>query len=85
MVKGKRPHIPGEHSGLKEEGVDQDSVDVGPEGIDQDQNLDGREGAIDEKFSGEDEAEARIAAENLYKQNMAAVEKAIADAAEKRR
>lgn len=85
LVKGKRPNIPGEHSGLKEEGVDQDSVDVGPEGIDHDQNPDGREGAIDEKFSGEDEAKARIAAENLYKQNMAAVEKAIVDAAEKRR
>merc|ERR1711871_1520186 len=48
LVKAVRPVLPKEHEGIKEEGKDQKSVDVGPEGRDVDQNPQGGEGGLDE-------------------------------------
>ena len=51
IVKGAKPDLPEEIPGVKEEGVDQESVDVGPDGKDEKLNEDGRAGAEDEQDS----------------------------------
>ena len=51
IVKGVKPELPKEIHGVKEEGVDQEAVDVGPDGVDKKKNGDGVKGAEDEPFS----------------------------------